>query len=269
MYILYADDAGNTGTDYENIQQPLFTLTGIIIEADKWNEINEIINKAKIKIIPDYPTCELHATEIYNGQKTKEYNFRQYGLEKNLQILEGFVDLILSLKLQILTFTVKKSNLKSYCQYHYGMAVKIDPYLIAFPYITLFFDNYIIDNKSKGLIILDEQQALVKNIDDVLERLRLVDDKNYIIKINNIIERALFLESFKSNFIQIADICNFYINRYLSMDCGTEPKEPKKSHIINMYNKLKPLIIEPKSNPAELKEMLDFFDDNKEILRKK
>jgi hypothetical protein len=30
MDILYADDAGNTGTDYDNQQQPIFSLAGVI-----------------------------------------------------------------------------------------------------------------------------------------------------------------------------------------------------------------------------------------------
>jgi non-ribosomal peptide synthetase component E (peptide arylation enzyme) len=77
------------------------------------------------------------------------------------------------------------------------------------------------------------------------------------------------LESLKSNFIQLADICNFYINRYHSMKLGVVPVELKKRHIESMYEKIEPFIIKPISNPEELKEMLAFFVDNAELLGKK
>lgn len=72
--------------------------------------------------------------------------------------------------------------------------------------------------------------------------------------------------SSKSNFIQLADICNFYINRYRAIDYGCIPKEPKATHIIEMYKKIEPLIFTPDINPFELKNILVFFNDNKEIL---
>lgn len=67
MYILYADDAGNTGTDYDNIQQPLFSLAGVIVDADKWFILNEYITERKNNISPALINCEIHATEIYNS----------------------------------------------------------------------------------------------------------------------------------------------------------------------------------------------------------
>lgn len=61
---------------------------------------------------------------------------------------------------------------------------------------------------------------------------------------NNIIEKALFLESSSSNFIQLVDVCNFYINKYYSICFFDAIKNPiKKQHCIDMYNKIKPLLI--------------------------
>ena len=269
MYILYADEAGNTGTDYDNKQQPIFSLSGIVVNTDKWNDLNSYILEKQRLIIPEFLDCELHATEIFNGKKCKNntYNFRQFPLEKNLNILEQLVDLVVEINCPIITFIVRKENLKRYCRSNYGSSVKIDPYLIAFPYITLFFDELLINQGSNGLIFLDEQKPLVANIDSILDKLKLIDDFNFFdIKVTNVIERALFLDSSKSKFIQLADLCNFYINRYISMDYECIPKEPKATHIINMYKKIEPLIFKPNINPSELKNMLIFFDDNKEIL---
>jgi hypothetical protein len=271
MYILYADDVGNTGTDYDNKQQPLFSLAGVIVDTDKWFALNDYITLRKNEISSEFAKYEVHATEIYNGKNNsdKGYNFRKNTLEANLHILEQLVDLIVELELPVLMFVVRKCNLKNYCRAKFGMGIKIAPYLIAFPYVSLSFDYYIKTKDSNGMIFLDEQSALVNKVEDMLERLRLIETIDSKIRIERIIERALFLESAKSNFVQLADICNFYINRHLSIKVGVAPSEVKKDHIEKMYQKIEPLILNPIPNPEELKEMLAFFEDNAELLGKK
>ncbi|WP_041587700.1 DUF3800 domain-containing protein [Thermincola potens] len=69
MYILYADDAGNTGTDYDNEQQPIFSLTGIVVDENRWISLNEAFEAHKKVIMPEHAECEIHATDIFQGQK--------------------------------------------------------------------------------------------------------------------------------------------------------------------------------------------------------
>jgi len=269
LYILYADESGNTGTDYDNEGQPVFSLTGIIVDISKWNEINDYINKKKKEIIPEYQNIELHTTDIFNGKKDKNnsYDFRKNGFEKNMEILDSLVEMAIELKPEILTFIVKKDNLKNYCKMKYDLKIKIDPYLIAFRYISKFFDDYLKEKNANGLIFLDEQEKIVESVDEIMSNLRLIDEEE--IKVTNIVERAVFLNSFKSNFVQIADIFSFYINRYYSMENGKIPEEKKKRHIIKNYEKIKKFILKPTKSPYHYDGMLRFFDDNVEIFAEK
>lgn len=271
MYILYADDAGSTGTDYDNKQQPVFSLAGVIVKDDNWFQINDKISSLKHKILPNCPDVEIHAADIFSGKKDKKgrFNFRQNTTEENRGILAAFVDLVVSENLPIIYFSVRKENLKNYCNYHFGGAVKIDPYLIAFPYVTSFFDHYVTQRKDRGLIMLDEQNSIIANIDTAFSMVRLAKDDTKNFHADNIIERALFLESVKSNFIQLADVCNFYINRYISMQNGLQPSEDKQDHFRLMWHKLKPLIVSPPFDPYKETDLFCFFDDNKEVLGKK
>ena len=41
MYLMYVDESGNTGTDYDNKEQPIFALVGVVIKDKKWHEVNE------------------------------------------------------------------------------------------------------------------------------------------------------------------------------------------------------------------------------------
>ena len=52
MYILYADESGNTGTDYDNKSQPIFVLAGIRVKDSEWHTVNDYFESKKINIYP-------------------------------------------------------------------------------------------------------------------------------------------------------------------------------------------------------------------------
>ena len=73
----------------------------------------------------------------------------------------------------------------------------------------------------------------------------------------NIIEKVFYINSNKNNFIQIADICSFYTNKYhcIKRECSTMDNF-KKEHCLKMYEKLSKIFyneIQPSS--------LDKFDN--------
>lgn len=260
MKILYADDAGNTGTDYDNPQQPYFSLLGIIVDSDKWHNLNNHFTTEKTKILPQFLDIEIHTSDIFNGKTIDGLNFRKLQGTTNIEVLEKIVDIIISLDIQIVTFTVKKQNLKNYCANKFKSQIKIDPYLIAFSYISRFFDDYMQSINEKGLIILDEQRALTDNIGHILKTFQICDDSQAV-KINNIIETSLFLESKKSNFIQIADVCNYYINRYMTnILCNKDPEKSINQHVKRIYDKLQPKILN--YDPLDYMDMLKFINNN-------
>lgn len=54
MYLMYSDESGNTGTDLDNKQQPIFALAGIIVKDEKWHKINDYFEEEKVKICPEF-----------------------------------------------------------------------------------------------------------------------------------------------------------------------------------------------------------------------
>ena len=56
----------------------------------------------------------------------------------------------------------------------------------------------------------------------------------------NIIEKTFYLNSKKNNFIQIADICSFYINKFNCIMSKVSTMDTyKTNHCIKMYTKIK------------------------------
>lgn len=269
MYLLYADDAGNTGVDYDNEQQPVFCLGGVIVPDDQWHSLNQRIRAWKCEHFNDNPNAELHAVEIFNGMRNRKtgMNFRQYSEEQNLSTLESIVKLIVEMSMPFTVFTVQKQNLKAYCRAHYGTGVKVDPYFIALPYVLSFFDSFLITRKTRGIVFLDEQDQVYSKIDSVLDSFRVFTEGSSILKSEEIIERAMFLQSDKSNFVQIADVCNFIINRKHTMALHhIKPEREKDKFIIRMYDKLRPLILDPPFNPKKHTDVFKFFDDNYRLM---
>lgn len=253
MYILYTDESGHTGTDYDNEGQPIFSLCGIAINDSDWYDLNHIIEDEKIKICPHLKNEEIHATEIFNPKKASV--FSQNTIEENLLILENLVDLIVKLNIPIFLSSIDKKKYKDYLTVKLGPGIKIDPYIYSFILLSINYNKFLIEHNSRGMIFLDENKNMINKLDAVYKKLLLDDFES---DTNNIIENALFLQSHKTNFIQLADICNFYVNKYLCITrYNSIQNQIKKEHCLKMYNKLKPLFIDCRD--SSLLKIVDSF----------
>lgn len=229
MYLMYADESGNTGTDYDNKEQPIFSLVGVVIEDKKWHEINDYFEKEKIKICPEFKDYEIHASELFNAPKSSIFN--KYSWQENLKNLEKIVDLIISLPIEIYSTYIFKPDFKKYISQTLGNNIKVDPYLYAFAINYNDFNTDLKQKRSLGIVFSDE----LKNITNSVELLypKLVCDNK------NIIEKSLYIDSKKNNFIQIADVFALYANKYICITNGLAKYNARKEeHCIKMYEKI-------------------------------
>lgn len=229
MYLMYADESGNTGTDYDNKEQPIFVLAGILVDNKKWHGINNYFNEQKVKIWNLFDTNEIHTSEIFSPRRKSI--FRQNNWLKNLEVLEKLVDLILQLDICAMFIAIDKKDFKRSVNAIFKNTLKVDPYIYSF---GMLYDNvseklYRVD--SKGIIFLDD----ILTIPSQLHNIYPILSKNNC----TMIEEAIFVKSNCSNFIQIADVFAFYIEKYFSLEKGYKEYEAiKNKHCIEMYNKL-------------------------------
>lgn len=229
MYILYADESGNTGTDYENKEQPIFVLGGLIVEDKKWHEINKKFNEEKVKIASVLEYTEIHAVDLFNS--SKKSIFDKFDWKENLNIAEKLVDLILTLDISFQYIAIDKKSFKRSLNASFGNSIKIDPYIYAFGLLYDKISNYLKNEKDKGLIFLDDILTIPEQLRNIYP---ILSKEN-----STIIENAMFLKSKDTNFIQIADIYSFYINKYLCIKSEYKKySDIKQQHCIDMYKKL-------------------------------
>lgn len=235
MKLLYADESGNTGTDLDNKQQPIFVLGSVLVEDNYWHDINFLLDDRKSNIDSYFKNHEVHTNEIFNSKKNSYFGKNDW--HKNLEILEQIVNLISLLPLELQYVAIDKKIYKKELKENYGELIKIDPYLYSFSQLYASICKNMKNSKTNSIIFLDK---LIKFDKEILDFFPIIH-KKYI---DNIIEYPLFLDSDSTNYIQIADTLSFYVNKYYSIQNGYQNYcEEKEKHCIAMFKKLSNHII--------------------------
>lgn len=222
---MYADESGSTGLDLDNKYQPFFVLAGISVNVKDWHSINNFFEQEKIKICPDLKNVEIHTNELFNSNR-KSFFYKNYWKD-NISILEKLVDLICSLKIQISNIVVPKKTYKKY----FGQNIVVDPYLYSFAFLYGTFNDALAKINDYGIVFCDELKKMEESLEILYPRLQCEN--------KNIIEKTFYIDSKKSNFIQMADICSFYINKFNCITKNSiEMDSFKKEHCLKMYEKI-------------------------------
>ncbi len=229
MYLTYLDESGNTGTDLDNKQQPIFVLGGFVLNHSDWHITNSFFNKEKIKICDYFKCNEIHTNEIFSPPHKSIFHIEDW--EKNFVILDKLVDLIMELNITFRFIAIDKKGFKANIQEKMGDYIKIDPYIYSFCLLYNLTSQFLEEKEEKGIIFLDDIISIPQYLKNIYPKISLGN--------KSIIEQALFLKSRDTNFIQIADIYSFYICQYLNIMRGYKKYNSlKNNHCINNYKKL-------------------------------
>lgn len=245
MYLMYVDESGSTGTDYNNKQQPFFILAGVCIKDENWHPVNDFFECEKNKIYPDFKDIEIHTNELFNSNQNSAF-YKNYWKD-NFNILEKLVELIICLDIQVLQVTVHKKSYKK----HFGNHIIVDPYLYSYAILYQYFNDGMFSLNDYGIVFCDELRKIENDIEFLYPKLK---NKN-----KNILEKTFYLNSKKNNFIQIADLCAFYINKYNCIKTGNFTMDDfKKEHCLRMYQKISTKLGTPVDN-VDLNDFDNYF----------
>lgn len=244
MFMMYIDESGNTGLDLLNPDQPIFTLCGIIIDDKNWIDKKSNFEENKIKICKQLENCEIHTTDIYNGKKGKNFDFRQNSKEENFEILDKLVDLSSNLNFRIIVAKIDKKDYYKKakndtkglykCKCH---GLIMEPYIRALICLTKWYHDFLVDIEKNGMVFVDD----IKDLEFWINYNFLFFQN--VPKQKRIIENPVICDSNNNNFIQIADLFNFYINKYHCInEYNLIKDEVKINHCLKQYEKFKKYI---------------------------
>ena len=212
MNLVYIDDTGNTGLNLKDNQQPIFVLVSIIVHSSKWfameKEFYDILKEHFEKELPE--DFELKAVHLRSGAN----HFKGLSMENRLAIRDKMFELLLNYKIPIIYRRIIKSKFGEFCEKQYGPGIKINPYVMALPFVCMEIDNYLKQKNPAelGMLIFDEQKESFNEAEKSLKTLRL--DPNSLLKTTNLIEKGFFVDSKKSFALQLTDIVAFYARKY-------------------------------------------------------
>lgn len=212
MNLVYIDDTGNTGLNLKDSQQPIFVLAAIVVHSSKWfameKEFYDILKGYFGKELPE--DFELKAVNLRSGANY----FKGLSMENRLAIRDRMFELLLSYEIPIIYRRIIKSKFEEFCEKQYGPGIKINPYVMALPFVCMEIDNYLKQKNPAelGMLIFDEQKESFNEAEKSLKTLRL--DPNSLLKTTNLIEKGFFVDSKKSFALQLTDIVAFYARKY-------------------------------------------------------
>jgi hypothetical protein len=212
MNLVYIDESGNTGINLRDTQQPVFLLAAMVLPETKWflmeQKFFEIAEKYLRKKL-SYP-FEIHAADL----KARREIFKDIPLKECLSFRDEMIQLLLDNEIAIIYRRIIKTRFEAFCNENYGPGIKVDPYVMALPFVCIEVDHWL-KRKSPnelGLFIFDETKENLEYVERSLRTLRL--DAASTLKTTNIVEKGFFVDSAKSYALQLIDLAAYYIRKF-------------------------------------------------------
>jgi len=236
MNFVYIDESGNTGLNLKDPQQPVFLLAALILPESKWFLLEKcFFDVAKEHFGYPLPApFEVQAKELKSGRGV----FASLDFAKQLSFRNEMLQLLLDNKIDIIYRRIIKSKFAAFCEEHYGTGIKVNPYIMALPFVCMEVDHYLRQKGSNelGMLIFDEQKENLDAAERSLRTLRL--DSTSVLKTTNIIEKGFFIDSSKSFALQLVDLAAYYIRKYEENELGFRVSEVDRQ----VFGKIKKLV---------------------------
>jgi hypothetical protein len=217
MILVYIDESGDTGHNLSDKQQPVFVLGALIVPQSKWKSLEQEFKDIVAESFGDevQDSFELHAIDLVNRREC----FKSFSLDQARLFRNRCLELIINLDLKMVYRSIQKIRFLKFCEKTYGKLIRISPYIMALPFVCTRINEIIKAENDLGILIFDEYHNLVE-IEKAFRTLRL--DTTSTLQTDNLIERGFFVDSSKSEAIQLADLALYYIRKFEEVKIGVK-----------------------------------------------
>lgn len=212
MNLVYIDESGNTGLNLKDTQQPVFLLAALVLDSSKWFQMEEqffgiLRNHFSADALQQ---VELHAIDLKAGCRS----FKEIAFAERLKIRDKMLELLVEHETPIIYRRIIKARFARFCDENYGPGIKINPYIMALPFVCIEVNHYLHEKgpDELGMLIFDEQKESFVDVERSVRTLRL--DSKSILKTTRLVEKGFFVDSSKSFALQLVDLAAYYIRKY-------------------------------------------------------
>lgn len=160
--------------------------------------------------------------------KNRRGPFEGLTFAQQLSFRDRMLQLLLDYEIVVIYRRIIKSRFSAFCEEQYGPGIRVNPYIMALPFVCMEVDHYLRQHGSGqlGMFIFDEQKETLDQAETSLRTLRL--DARSVLKTSNIIEKGFFIDSSKSFALQLVDLAAYYIRKYEENNLGLRVSEIDK-----------------------------------------
>ncbi len=221
MHFCYLDEAGCTGRDLSNQEQPIFVLGGISVRDEGWNATQEamaaIIRKYFGNEIPQ--NFELHAEQLLSP--SGDGPFSGHDRDRRNDLAKDVLGLLAARSHDVHLCAIDKTKLSSCSR---RVAIPYDnktPYLLAYDYLITYI-NWFVRNKlgrsARGMLIIDAKEQYYDDIERITQLRRFEGPAAHRVKW--IVEFSYPVDSHKNPMVQLSDLVVFCAKKFLEIDNG-------------------------------------------------
>jgi hypothetical protein len=220
MILVYIDESGDTGHNLSDKQQPVFVLGALIVPQSKWKELEQQFHAIIVSFFgaDALDTFELHTMDLVSRRGL----FKPLSLEQTKLFRDKCLKLTQKLDIKIVYRSIEKKEFQKFCEKNYGKGISIAPYIMALPFVCTRINEIIKAANDLGILIFDEHHNLLE-IEKSLRTLRL--DASSALQAEHLIEQGFFVDSSRSEALQLVDLVLYYIRKFEENKLGYKVSE--------------------------------------------
>ncbi|MCX7428693.1 MAG: DUF3800 domain-containing protein [Planctomycetia bacterium] len=217
MYLIYFDESGNTGTNLNDVQQPVFVLCALAVPESRWLQVEQDLH---VDIEKFFPTLlsddfEIHAADLMAGRQS----YKDIPLDNRVAFRDAWFSVAVKHELTLVYRAITKKRFQQWVHDTFGVGIAINPHVAAFPLVARVINDWLDSQPDSplGIIISDENKEIVRDVEKSIKVLRGVEGS---LKLGRIIEKGFFIDSSKSLVLQLCDLCAFTLRKMEEAKAG-------------------------------------------------
>lgn len=230
MHFYYMDEAGCTGSDLSNAEQPIFVLGGVSVRDEGWNKtqnsLASIVDEYFDNSVPE--NFELHAEQLLSPDG--DGPFLGHDRDQRNSLAKSILGLLADRSHDVHLCAIDKAKMSSEtCTVDMPYDTKI-PYHVAYDYLITHI-NWFLRNRlgrsARGMLIIDAKEQFHDDIERITRIRRFEGTASHRVKW--IVEFSYPVDSQKNPMVQLSDLVVFCGKKFFELEGGYRNSYPPEA----------------------------------------